>query len=85
MTKLTLAFLSAAFVVAPFATRGNAEQSGPTPTVEYRVKPGDTLWGIAARIPGVDDRRDAVHRLIQLNQLTAGSLQVGQRLLVPAP
>lgn len=85
MTKLSLFLLSAAFVAVPFANSGNADQSGPTPTVEYRVKPGETLWAIAARIPGVDDRREAVHRLKELNELGPESLQIGQRILVPAP
>lgn len=85
MTKTSLCLLATAFVVAPLASRGVAEQSGPTRTIEYRVKPGDTLWAIAAQIPGIKDRREAVHRLKTLNHLGPASLQIGQILEVPAP
>lgn len=82
----TILFLGAAlFVAVPFATRGDAVQSGPTPTIEHRVMPGDTLWKLAAAIPGVEDRREAVHRLIELNDLPNGSLQAGQTIRIPAP
>jgi len=82
----TIFFLSAAiFVAVPLANRGDAVQSRPTPTIEHRVMPGETLWELAAAIPGVDDRRDAVHRLIELNGLPNGSLQAGQTIRIPAP
>lgn len=82
----TILFLSAAtFVAVPLANRGDAVQSRPTPTVQHRVMPGETLWELAADIPGVEDRREAVHRLIELNGLTNGSLQAGQVIRIPAP
>lgn len=82
----TLFFLSAAaFVAIPLANRGDAVQSRPTPTIEHRVMPGETLWELAAAIPGVDDRREAVHKLIELNGLPNGSIQAGQVIEIPAP
>jgi hypothetical protein len=82
----TIFFLAAAtFVAVPLANRGDAVQSGPTPTIAHRVMPGETLWELAAAIPGVDDRREAVHRLIELNGLPNGSLQAGQTIRIPAP
>lgn len=72
-------------VIVPLATRGDAGQRRPTPTIEVRVRLGDTLWAIAGRIPGVEDRREAVHRIKELNGLGGESLQIGQRLLIPAP
>jgi predicted Zn-dependent protease len=84
--KKTIFLLSAAtFVAVPLANRGDAVQSRPTPTIEHRVMPGETLWELAAAIPGVDDRREAVHRLIVLNDLPNGSLQAGQTIRIPAP
>lgn len=85
MTKLSFLLLAAAFVVAPLASRGDADQARPTKTVEYRVRPGDTLWDLAAQIPGIGDRREAVHKLKALNGLGGGSLQIGQILQIPAP
>lgn len=85
MRKATLALAAAAFVAIPLATRGDAIQDRPTPTVEHVVMPGETLWDLAAGMPGVDDRREAVHKLIELNDLPNGSLQAGQRIRIPAP
>lgn len=84
--KKTILLLSAAtFIAVPLANRGDAVQSRPTRTVEYRVMPGDTLWELAAVIPGVEDRREAVHMLIELNGLGSGSLEAGQTIRIPAP
>ena len=48
------------------------------------VAPGDTLWSIAGEaIPDVD-RRDTVHRIVELNALSGPELTVGQRVAVPA-
>ena len=86
MRKLAVFLLGAAsFVAVPLATRGEALQDRPTPTVEHLVMPGDTLWELAAAIPGVEDRREAVHMIIALNDLPNGSLQAGQRIRIPAP
>jgi LysM repeat protein len=47
------------------------------------VAPGDTLWSIAGEAaPGVD-RRDTVHRIVELNALAGPELSVGQRVAVP--
>lgn len=51
-----------------------------TPTVV--VRPGDTLWGIAAREMGHRDPREAVVELRRLNA-TDGALVAGQRLVLP--
>lgn len=48
------------------------------------VKPGETLWQIAAReLPG-GDVRDAVARIRVLNALEGRSLQAGQTIAIPA-
>jgi hypothetical protein len=62
-------------------------EAGSTPRsvqVSYRVVlPGETLWQIAGEVaPGVD-RRDTVARIIELNALSTGGVNAGQRIAVP--
>ena len=48
------------------------------------VKPGDTLWGIAARHAAQGtDVSQLVDEISEANHLQAGSLQPGQRLRIP--
>jgi hypothetical protein len=47
----------------------------------YVVQPGDTLWSIARQLHPQDDPRPVVDELA--SQLHWGSLQVGQRLVLP--
>jgi Tfp pilus assembly protein FimV len=50
----------------------------------YIVAPGDTLWGIAARLSGPQaDPRSMVDRLIAMNRVEDGVIQPGQRLVLP--
>jgi len=56
-----------------------------TPTVTYRVHPGDTLWRVAREHASDDvDVRDVVETIRRLNQLDGSILQIGQELQVPA-
>jgi hypothetical protein len=55
---------------------------GSEPAGRYVVKPGDTLWEIAAdRYDG--DPRDAVWRLQERNDLTSPALVPGMILYLP--
>ncbi|WP_423465152.1 LysM peptidoglycan-binding domain-containing protein [Promicromonospora sp. MS192] len=80
--------LLAMLLVAPMATWGaTAVASAPGEPVEVRVhavQPGETLWGYAQEVvrPG-EDVRDAVARLQELNEMSSGSVRVGQLLLLP--
>jgi LysM repeat protein len=47
----------------------------------YVVQPGDTLWSIARQLHPQDDPRPVVDQLA--SQIHGGSLQVGQRLVLP--
>jgi len=47
----------------------------------YTVEPGDTLWSIARRLRPGDDPRPMVDELAA--QVHGGSLQAGQRLVLP--
>ena len=47
------------------------------------VQPGQTIWSIAMRADPHADPRLIVQRIIAANALPGGSVQAGQRLLVP--
>ena len=57
---------------------------GAGPEVRYTVKPGDTLWAIAAK-NYAGDPRDAIYRINRRNHLAGSLLVPGQRLLCPQP
>ena len=66
---------------------GTVSLAGTQPqqvSVRYvSVAPGDTLWSIAAEVAPGQDRRDTVHRIVELNALPSAELAVGQRVAVP--
>lgn len=55
-----------------------AAQSGPSPSLQYTVRPGDTLWLIAQRYG------TTVEALKAANNLTTDLLNIGQTLKIPA-
>lgn len=65
---------------APVAT-AKATNSQPqllsTDTKTYTVQPGDTLWDISKKIPGL-----TVEKIKQLNNLKSNSLKPGQKLII---
>jgi hypothetical protein len=80
--------LLAMLLLAPMVTWGaTAVASSPGEPTEVRVhavQPGETLWGFAQEIarPG-EDVRHAVGRLQDLNEMSTGTLRVGELLLLP--
>jgi len=50
--------------------------------LRYTVKPGDTLWSIAAAHYS-GDPRDAVYRIDRRNHLGTSLLRPGQKLVLP--
>jgi nucleoid-associated protein YgaU len=63
------------------AAGGSEPASGPV----YRVRAGDTLWGIAApRVGAEGDPRPLLEDIRDLNGLTRSSLVPGQILRLPA-
>jgi Tfp pilus assembly protein FimV len=48
------------------------------------VRPGETLWTIAARVRPNADPRQTIARIQDMNGLTSSTLQAGRVLLVPA-
>lgn len=57
----------------------------PVAVADHFVAQGETLWQIAGTValPG-EDRRDVVDMLVELNGRSSASLEVGERILVPA-
>ena len=77
--RILLIVLVATFLGWSLMTR---TVDGAGPVHPYRVKPGDTLWSIAAaRYAG--DTREGVWQLQQRNHLAGTTLTPGQRLLLP--
>jgi LysM repeat protein len=56
---------------------------GAGPTVRYTVKPGDTIWSIAAG-HYAGDPRDAVYRIAKRNHLAGSVIVPGERLVLPS-
>ena len=78
---LLVVFASAAIVV--LAHNVGSRDSSAMTACETVVAPGDTLWGIAARVvPGADPRQ-TLEVIIRLNDLQSPRIRPGQRLLVP--
>jgi len=56
---------------------------GAATPAHYRVRAGDTLWGIAAaHYPGTDTRA-AVYTIRSANHLDGATITAGQRLVLP--
>jgi predicted Zn-dependent protease len=85
LVVLFLAALLASVVLFTTASRANDPAddpaAGPAPTVV--VKPGDTLWEIAARSMPRRDNQAAVSELRDLNKLPGYDIQPGDVLVLP--
>lgn len=64
------------------ATTGSLPDSAAVTTLT--VEAGETLWGIAAELAPDQATADVVAQLIAMNDLSSGSLEAGQPILVPA-
>jgi hypothetical protein len=88
--RLVVALTVAVAVMFLFAMRGDPAVS--TSVVHHQqtstivVTPGETVWDIARTMSAGSDPRPMVAQIEALNSLPdAGSIRVGQPLLVPAP
>jgi hypothetical protein len=74
--------LIVALLVAVAVGLAARSSHGAGPERTYVVRPGDTLWSIAAASrPG--DVREGIWQLEQRNHLRSGVLQPGERLVLP--
>ena len=76
--RIVIVLLVAAFLWAIFAR----ETGASSPARHYRVRPGDTLWSIAAAAYA-GDPREGVWELQERNGLTGATIFPGQRLALP--
>lgn len=84
--KIIAVMVALALAWCGFALTAQRAQSdtGATQVTSYIVRPGDTLWSYASAItPAGHDVSETVDELIALNNLESGSLQAGQRIIVP--
>jgi LysM repeat protein len=77
--RIALVLVAAAFGGAVVAR----QSSGAAPAERYVVRPGDTLWSIAAS-HYAGDPREAIWRIERHNGLAGPSIQPGERLVLPA-
>ena len=74
-----LILLCAAALVVGYAAHGS---SGAGPKRTYVVRPGDTLWSIAARTYR-GDPREGIWKLQQRNHLPSATIAPGEKLVLP--
>lgn len=56
-----------------------------TTTFSYvTVEPGESLWQLAQAVAPTADPRDVIAGILNLNDLSSGEVQPGQRLAIPA-
>jgi LysM repeat protein len=75
--------LLAGFSLFSGASAGSSDSVSTTPYIKITVKPGETLWSIAANLSGSGDRRDLVDELIEVNRLKSPELVAGQKIYIP--
>jgi nucleoid-associated protein YgaU len=78
--RVVILVILGVFLWAVFARSSGA--SGPA--TQYRVRPGDTLWGIASSRYG-GDPREGVWKIEQRNHLQGAAISPGQVLVLPSP
>jgi hypothetical protein len=85
--RVVLVLLAMLFITPMVTWGATAVASSPGEPTEVRVhavQPGETLWGFARQVAGPgEDVRDAVGRLQELNEMSSGTLRVGELLLLP--
>ena len=74
----------AALILGSLGLAVAARGSAPPAAMTVVVQPGDTLWSIAAARYPADDVRTRVDDIEQANGLRGPTIQVGQRLRLPA-
>jgi LysM repeat protein len=87
---LLVTVLSAAVLVVTMLVSGGAQATNhDAPRAGYQgmhqvvVRPGQTLWSIAAAADPTADPRNVVPEIMSANSLASPSISVGQLLWVP--
>ena len=82
MPAITLAALSL-MVAVPTLSSTRLYAATHQRYATLTVKPGDTLWSIAAAHTGDADVQDTIDRISSANRLQSSTLQPGQHLRIP--
>ena len=72
-------------LLAGFSLATNSQassESSDSPYVKITVKPGETLWTIAAKLSD-GDRRALIDEIIEVNNLKNPEVNAGQKLYLP--
>jgi hypothetical protein len=81
LTALLLSLVG--FLNAPAKAADSTADLALTRTVSVTVQAGESLWAIAGTVAPERDPRDVIADIVQLNNLSAGSVVPGQELFVP--
>ncbi len=79
ITSALALFAVVAFMMLVIAPASN----GAARPAHHLVKPGETLWSIAATHYNTDDPRRQIFQVEQANNLNDASIQPGQVILLP--
>jgi LysM repeat protein len=83
MPAIALAALGL-MVALPTLSSTRLYAAGTAHYATVTVRPGDTLWRIAAAHTGTDgDVQDTIDRIIEANRLGNDSIRPGERLRIP--
>jgi len=82
VASLSILLLSG-FSMLSGASAGSERAAASSPYMKITVKPGESLWSIAAKIDPSADRRDLVEELISINNLSSPKVEAGEKIFVP--
>lgn len=82
VASLSILLLSG-FSMVSGASAGSERAKVSSPYMKITVKPGESLWSIAAKIDPSADRRDLVEELISINHLSSPTVEAGEKIFVP--
>lgn len=83
LVAVPLAVAAAAFGLGAVGAAAGTG-SGSASSFQYvTVEPGESLWQVAESVAPTADPRDVVADILDLNNLSSGQVQPGQRLAIP--
>ena len=81
---LIVASIGASWAVPAVKALGAGSEPVRVSSMSYLVRPGDTLWSIAARVSPGEDPRPLVDAIFAANRVEVGALVPGTTLVIPA-
>lgn len=83
-TSITVALIVLVFMTNMVLGLDDASSLTKSEPIEVQIEVGDSLWNIACEYgPNRTDIRKVVYDICNLNDITAGSIQPGQTILMP--